>query len=591
MPPPRVRWLSPARLPRLLPARPHFTLRARRCRGPVNRFPVWRLPCRIRTPFRWFPRGHLPARARAKASQVRLEEPIPGDRAYTPATALSGKRAGEPMAVPALALRLTWLAHQVILARGWRRAAIAFTAGAMSTLALAPFDLWPLMFLTFPVVVWLIDGSAAGRLHGVLAAAGAGWWFGFGYFLAGLYWVGHAFLVDAKTFGWLLPFAVSGLPAGLALFTAAGFALARALWTHGPARILALALALTIAEWLRGHLLTGFPWNAYGYALTGQLVLAQGAALVGTWGLTFTAVAVFATPAVLVDESRDTPRRWLAPLCALLVVVGLALYGVVRLARTPTEFVAGVRLRIMQPNLQQDEKFNYGARQRVMSRYLALSDRATGPEASGVRDVTHLIWPESAFPFFLTRQPDALAQIAALLPPGTVLITGGVRPEETTPGARVAHGYNSVYVVDHDGSILAIYDKIHLVPFGEYLPFQQWLESIGLQQLTQVQGGFIPGERRRLLAIPGAPSALPLICYEAIFPGEAVARSGERPGWMVNLTNDGWFGNSTGPYQHFQQARVRAIEEGLPLVRAANTGISAVVDPLGRIIKSLPLGH
>jgi len=184
-----------------------------------------------------------------------------------------------------------------------------------------------------------------------------------------------------------------------------------------------------------------------------------------------------------------------------------------------------------------------------------------------------------------------LAQIAALLPPGTVLITGGVRPEETTPGARVAHGYNSVYVVDHDGSILAIYDKIHLVPFGEYLPFQQWLESIGLQQLTQVQGGFIPGERRRLLAIPGAPSALPLICYEAIFPGEAVARSGERPGWMVNLTNDGWFGNSTGPYQHFQQARVRAIEEGLPLVRAANTGISAVVDPLGRIIKSLPLGH
>src|SRR5262249_26867425 len=152
------------------------------------------------------------------------------------------------------------------------------------------------------------------------------------------------------------------------------------------------------------------------------------------------------------------------------------------------------------------------AKQSVMQRYLALSDRATGPDAMGVRDVTHLIWPESAFPFFIAREADALAQIAALLPPGTVLITGGGRPEETPPGARTAHGYNSIYVIDHDGSILGVYDKMHLVPFGEYLPFQQQLESIGLQQLTKVQGGFLAGERRRLLAVPRAPAALPLIC-------------------------------------------------------------------------------
>jgi len=203
--------------------------------------------------------------------------------------------------------------------------------------------------------------------------------------------------------------------------------------------------------------------------------------------------------------------------------------------------------------------------------------------------VTHLIWPESAFPFFLTREADALDQIAALLPEGTVLITGAVRAPETVPTAAITRAYNSIYVIDHDGSILSVYDKVHLVPFGEYLPFQDSLERLGLMALTKVRGGFIPGSRRRSLNVPRAPNFVPLICYEVIFPGEAVA-AGERPGWMLNLTNDGWFGASAGPYQHFQQARLRAIEEGLPLVRAANTGISAVVDPLGRVQASLPLG-
>ena len=171
-----------------------------------------------------------------------------------------------------------------------------------------------------------------------------------------------------------------------------------------------------------------------------------------------------------------------------------------------------------------------------------------------------------------------------------MLITGAARAADRRPAAELARAYNSIYVIDHDGSILSVYDKVHLVPFGEYLPFQNLLESFGLMQLTKVHGGFIagrpPARRSRCRA---RRASLPLICYEIIFPGEAVPR-GERPGWLLNLTNDGWFGNSTGPYQHLQQARVRAIEEGLPLVRAANTGISAVVDPLGRIVRSLPLG-
>ena len=357
---------------------------------------------------------------------------------------------------------------------------------------------------------------------------------------------------------------------------------------RGASRILALAVGLTVAEWLRGHVLTGFPWNVLGYALASPLPLAQSAALIGLWGLTFLAVLVYASTAVLADERADTRRPWLAPVLSIAVLTALAVYGVERLRANPTTFVDGVRLRLMQPNLQQDEKFNYSHRELVMSRYLALSDRATGPGADGVRDVTHLIWPESAFPFFLTRDAEALAQIASLLRAGSVLVTGAVRAPEGVPEAAVTRAYNSVYVIDHDGSILSVYDKVHLVPFGEYLPFQDFLEELGLRQITNLRGGFIPGDRARILKVPRAPDVLPLVCYEIIFP-EAVP-AGQRPGWMVNLTNDGWFGLSPGPYQHFQQARLRAVEQGLPLVRAANTGISGVVDPFGRVIAELPLG-
>jgi apolipoprotein N-acyltransferase len=494
-----------------------------------------------------------------------------------------------------LAGKLRAAALWIVLSWGWRRALIALVAGAASSLAMAPFNAWPILFVTFPVMVWLIDGAGAGRFNGLPSAAVAGWWFGFGYFVPGLYWIGYAFLVDAANFGWLLPFAVCGLPAYLALFTAAGFALARALWSRDAARILALAGALTIAEWLRGHVLTGFPWNAFGYALTEPLALAQTASLIGLWGMTLLAVAIFASPAVLINagaSKQGAPkwRAWAAPLAALLLLAVMGIYGAVRLVSNPTHLIADVKLRIMQPNLPQDDRFNYSAKAAVMRKYLALSDRATSPQTSGVRDTNILIWPESAFPFFLTREGDAMAQIAELLPPGTVLITGAVRAPDVPPGTPIRRAYNSIYLIGDDGGILSVYDKLHLVPFGEYLPFQTLMEKLGFEQLTKVRGGFIPGTRRKIIDVPRAPPMLPLICYEAIFPSDT-AVGDERPGWIVNLTNDGWFGISTGPYQHLQQARLRAVEQGLPLVRAANTGVSAVIDPLGRIVASLGLGE
>ena len=480
------------------------------------------------------------------------------------------------------------ITSEIVLAWGWKRAVFAFLSGALSALAMAPFNAWPVLFLTMPVAVWLIDGAGAGRAGGILAAAVSGWWFGFGYFTAGLYWVGYAFLVDAQTFAWLLPFAVMGLPAVLAIFMALGFGLARAIWTNDASRILALACAFTVSEWLRGHVLTGFPWNTLGYALTEPLALAQSASLIGLWGLTFITVIVFASPAVLIDE-RSKSRAWMPLVLSILVLMAMGAYGALHLQSNPTRLVENVKLRLMQPNLQQDVKFNYAAKQEVMNKYISLSDRATGPQSTGVRDATILIWPESAFPFFLAREADVMAQIASLLPDGTILITGAIRPPDQPPGLTITRAYNSIYAIDHEGTILSVYDKLHLVPGGEYLPFQSAMEKLGLVQLTKVSGGFIPGTIRRTMSLPNAPRVLPLICYEAIFPGDIVP-GGDRPGWIVNLTNDGWFGISTGPYQHLQQTRVRAIEEGLPIVRTANTGISAVIDSMGRIVARLDLG-
>jgi apolipoprotein N-acyltransferase len=485
------------------------------------------------------------------------------------------------------------LADPVILATGWRRMLIAFLAGAASTLAMAPLDVWPAMFVTFPLLVWLLDGVKATGWRGVRTTFAIGWWFGFGYFLAGFYWIGAAFLVDAKTFAWLLPFAVTLLPAGMAVYPGVGFVVARSLWTPDPFRILTFAAALASAEWLRGHMFTGFPWNAFGYALTAPLPLAESVAVFGIWGLTFIAVAVFAAPAVLADGMR---RGVAAVALAGGVLAALFAYGSARLAGHPTEMADGVHLRIMQPNIAQDEHFSYGARTPIIASYVQLSQGAGGlagragatdGTAIGLSGVTHLIWPESAFPFFLIREPDALAAIAAMLPPETTLITGAARPAKAEP-VRDWHAFNSVYVIDHTGAVRATYDKMHLVPFGEYLPFERLLTRIGLMQLAGAPGGFLPGRERRRMAIAGAPDVLPLVCYEVIFPGEAVP-AGERPGWLLNLTNDAWFGVSPGPYQHFRQAKVRAIEEGLPLIRAANSGISAVIDPVGRVVASLPL--
>lgn len=502
---------------------------------------------------------------------------------------------------------MTALARRIILAWGWERRLIAMVAGAIGALAMAPVDFFPALAVPMTVAVWLIDGSQrAGKgarssrraqLLTAREAAAAGWWLGFGYFVAGLWWIGAAFLVQPDRFAWLMPFGVIGLPCLLAFFTAAGFAFSSLLWSSGGARVLALAAGLGLAEWLRGNVLTGFPWNAFGMALGGNLVLAQFASCVGLYGLTVIAIAVFAAPATLIDRVY-AGRSWAVPsLLAGAALLALAAFGGWRLATGKIAFVPNVKLRIMQPDLPQDAKFRPQNGAAILHRYLALSDRATSPQTSGIDDVTHLIWPESAFPFILSREPWALAEIGRFLPPGTVLVTGAARMSETAPstagGKPRIHYFNSIQVIASGGKILDSYDKVHLVPFGEYLPMRGLLERLGLQNFVDIPGGFDAGKRRKLLAVPGLPPVAPLVCYEAIFPGEVTPTDGTktRPGLLLNVTDDAWFGMTPGPYQHFAQARLRAIEEGLPLVRAANTGISAIVDPYGRILSELPLGR
>lgn len=484
-------------------------------------------------------------------------------------------------------------ASVLVLAHGWRRRGLAFLAGALSALSQAPFHLAPVLLLTLPALLFLIEGAVetarSGRVRRLWPAFWTGWWFGFGYFLAGLWWIGSAFLVDAERFAWLMPAAVLAMPVGLALFYGLAAVLARLVWRDGWRRVVALAIGLALAEWLRGHVLTGFPWNQIGYALAAEPLGLQLAALVGGYGLSFIAVLLYAAPAALVaggGGERRGARRYM--LFALTLALAIAAHGAWRLAATPTTYVDGVRLRIVQPAQDEMLKWQSEASSKVIPRLLKLSDRPTSPERSGLADVTHLIWPESPFPYLLAREPGALAEIAAGLPANVTLITGANRVEAPAAGETAPRYYNTLYVIADDGHIEAAYDKAHLVPFGEYIPFFDWLKSFGVNDIAGLAGGFAPGPGLRTLPVRGAPAFAPLICYEVIFPGQAIA-PGDRPGWIINVTNDGWFGNTPGPRQHFHQVQIRAVEEGIPVVRAANTGISAIVDPVGRVVARLDI--
>ncbi len=476
------------------------------------------------------------------------------------------------------------LAGGIMLLSGWRRALVAFLAGTFAVLALPPLGIFAAPFLSFTLLVWLLDGASgnpdAGIVRRSFPAFAIGWWFGFGYFLGGLWWLGNALLVEADEFAWALPLAVVGLPAVLAIYYGLAAAVARSIWSDGMGRIAALAVAFGLAEWLRGFLLTGFPWNAIGYAAMPVPLMMQSAGIVGMSTMNLLSVFVFAAPALVATRKGRFPGIALA---VLLVCAHLG-YGAWTMQQPgPQPSDPQTVVRLVQPVIDQAKKLDDTERTTIFEAHLALT--AAAPETAGKRpDI--VVWPETSVPFILTENPDALLRISDILQDGQILIAGAVRAEDAGAGLPPRY-YNSIYAIDDRGQIVGAADKVHLVPFGEYLPFEDALSSFGLNAIAAAMpGGFSAAVTRSLLTLPGGRTLYPLICYEAIFPDE-IGDGALSTEALLNITNDAWFGNTPGPYQHFHQAQVRAVENGMPLIRAANSGISAVVDARGTVVSGL----
>ena len=453
---------------------------------------------------------------------------------------------------------LSHLRSSLAALRGLRADLTALGLGALSAAALPPVHAIPVLLVAVPGLLALLDGAPT-----PLSAVRRGWWFGFGHHLLGLYWVTEAILFEAARFWWFVPIAVPALAAVLALFIGAACGLAR-LARPGWPRAFALAGAWVLGDIAREFVLTGFPWNPWGsvWEIPGIVgdVFIQPAAWVGVPGLTLATLLLAAVPAL--------GRRW--QIGGAVLLVGWIAAGMLRLnAASPPP--TGATVLLVQGNIAQGQKWDQALAVRIFESYLALTEQG---RRSAARAPDVVIWPETAFPGLLQTDPAARQAIVRATG-GAPALVGSVRFDERD------RPRNSLFAVTGEGAVGGIYDKWHLVPFGEAVP--DWLP---LPIIVVPGGGFAPGPGPRTLHVSGLPPFDPLICYEAIFPGEIVQRD-DRPAWLVNVTNDAWFGNSTGPRQHLAAARMRAVEEGLPLLRAANTGISAAFDANGRELARL----
>jgi apolipoprotein N-acyltransferase len=478
---------------------------------------------------------------------------------------------------------------------GWRRAGTAIVFGALAALALPPVYALPFLVVAFTGLFWLLDGCRT-----VKAAAWTGWCFGLGFFSAGVYWVGLALLTDPERYGLLAPFAPLSLAAFLAIYPAAASALTKFATRWPPfkndvSRILIFAVFWTAMEWLRGRAFTGFAWNPIGSVWGVSDAMLQFCALFGVYGLSLVTVIASAMPAILGEGlgERETPSGK-RPLVVAYAVLGLIWAGgefrLMAAGNVNDEpVVPHVLLRLVQPDVAQDSKWREELRVAHLKLDLELTNDAAVKNPAPKDTNVFVIWPETAMPFLVDQDPNARAAIAAVVPENGLVITGA--PRATPPDSEPFQVWNGIVAVNERGEVVGGYNKFHLVPFGEYLPLRKFIPVwLGLSKLTPGTTDFSAGPGPETLHLPGLPPIGPLICYEIIFPGE-VADENDRPGLFVNVTNDAWFGTSSGPYQHFESARFRAIEEGVPVARAANTGISGVIDPWGRVIARLGLNR
>ncbi|MEO6609959.1 MAG: apolipoprotein N-acyltransferase, partial [Aestuariivirga sp.] len=458
------------------------------------------------------------------------------------------------------------------LNRFWYSLALV-AVGAAGALAMPPYGQW---WILGPVFSFFVYAEAERNSQSSLSRFVSGWLFGLGYFLAVLQWISNAFFVDAQHDLWMMPFAVGGLSALLAVFWGAANVGAFHLKRFDVSELWSLPLSLGLAEFARGHVLTGFPWAVPGLAVDGMGGVAQAASLIGMNGLTFLVLAWAVAPAVFILKLR---RSYVEAVVVLFLLPVLWVWGDSREAGTIQEFVPGVTLRLVQPNIPQNEKWREGNAPKIWNKLLSLTKQA--PANNGPAP-THVIWPESSVPFLLDESSEAKDDLQGALGGSKILLAGAVRRQRDSTSGREDY-FTSVELYDSGANLVGKYDKWHLVPGGEFLPMAWLLEPLGLRRLVNLPESFAAGSGPQSLQVPGAGVVAPSICYEAIFP-DAFSGLSPRPDWFVNVTNDGWFGDSAGPHQHLAQLRLRAIEQGVPIARAANTGISAVIDPVGRYV-------
>ncbi len=467
---------------------------------------------------------------------------------------------------------------QLLGLRTWQRAVLAAMLGAATTLAMPPWHIVPLIWITVPLLLWVLEGSKT-----TASAALVGWSFGFGHFAVGLNWIANAFYVDADTHGAFAIPAVAGLCAICGVYISIGAMIVHRLPREPKyVRAFGFALAWMSVEWVRGWLFTGFPWNPMGSVWTAWPEMIQITTLFGTLGLGLFTLMAASAISVLVEPAKSR-TTWIVGLAPTVLLALFGMFGILRLHDQDVPMVPNVNLRLVQPNIAQADKWRPGLREQHFMDHVRLS------ASTGAEHVTHVIWGEAAVAYALDRDETRRAIAVSMLSPGASLITGVPRVAVGANGLEEI--FNSMLVVRSDASIAALYDKTHLVPFGEYLPLRG---LIPFRKLTEGTMDFSAGHGRTTLDIATAPPFSPLICYEAIFSGEVTGpdtADGKRPLWMLNITNDSWFGDSSGPRQHLAEAQLRAVEEGLPLIRVANTGISAVIDPYGRILGTIPLNE
>lgn len=454
-------------------------------------------------------------------------------------------------------------------------AACAFS-GWLTAFSMPPVSFWPLLFVGLSAFYWLYAQTKTPA-----QAFGTAFFFAIGYFTTGLWWIGNALLVEGSEFAWVWPISVIGLPTVLAFFTGTYVGIARLISNpHKIFGFLSFVLLLTFSEWTRGHAFTGFPWNLYGYTWADHLPMAQGFFLFGAFGMTLISILWAASAAFIFLQKTSWVKKAAFYAPVLLSMACLFFWGQNRLENNSTTYNEDAGVVVVQPNIEQTMKWDPDQIQDNFRKIISLSK--AGYFGKTAPKNVFVVWPETAISpsiYAYSENMDAIRDMLAKFPTDSYLVTGILQRYRN--GNETSYT-NSVALLDENVQTRNIYNKAHLVPFGEYIPFQKWIPIAPVAAYN----GFVPGKGPMTIEGNGIPPFSPSICYEIIFPDAVIERGGKtRPQWIANVTNDGWYGHSAGPYQHFAQTRLRAIEEGIPVIRSANTGISGVIDPYGRVLQ------